>query len=71
MNNTQITDKINDILSKGYLPVSFYNSQIISCKTVSGGRKKDNTDFTNNKYKQNELPNAIPTILISKIYEVF
>lgn len=63
------SEKLNQIIFDGLLPVAFANSNIIKVEINNITRNKSHKSL-NKIYKQIELPEASSQILISKIYDI-
>lgn len=65
----EVNKEINDLVSNGTLPLGFYSSKIKEHpQKRSEGVKPMRILFP--KYKQNAIPNAESSMIISKIYHV-
>ena len=66
MKQKNLTKSINVEISKGRLPLGYFNSQIVEM-----GNKISPRNEINKKYAQRTIPGGNCEFLISKIYEIF
>ncbi len=64
----QTLNNINNLVLKGILPVSFYNSKIIDLTSYCNGDY--NIEYFNNKYQQRSVLRHISGQMICKIFEI-
>lgn len=61
-------DEINNLVIKGILPISFFNSKVINLNTYLS--KYKNIEYFNEKYQQKSILRHISGKMISKIFEI-